>query len=128
MVVLEWPLAVFLLLVPVAAMAMLLPRWSERQTLARDAAATAARTAVLEADPGKAMNAGEEAVAQTAANFDVERNDLSIAWSGDLSRGGSVTATVSVRMPAVVFPGLGTVDAWSWSSSHTERVDDYRSR
>lgn len=128
MVVLEWPLAVFLLLVPIAAMVMLLPRWSERQTLARDAAATAARIAVLEADPGKAMSAGEEAVVQTAANFDVDRNDLSIEWSGDLSRGGSVTATVSVRMPAVVFPGLGTVDAWSWSSSHTERVDDYRSR
>lgn len=128
MVVLEWPLAVFLLLVPIAAMVMLLPKWSERQTLARDAAATAARIAVLEADPGKAMRAGEDAVAQTATNFDVDRNDLSIEWSGDLSRGGAVTATVSVRMPAVVFPGLGTVDAWSWSSSHTERVDDYRSR
>jgi len=125
---LEWPLAVFILLVPIAAMATLLPKWSERQTVARDAAATAARVAVLEADPEQAMSAGEDAAERTATNFGLDPADLTVSWSGDLSRGGAITATVTVRMPVAVFPGLGSVDAWSWSSSHTERVDDYRSR
>lgn len=125
---LEWPLAVFMLLVPIAAMVTLLPKWSERQTVARDAAASAARVAVLEADPDQAMGAGEDAAERTASNFGLDPADLSVSWSGDLSRGGAITATVTVRMPVAVFPGLGSVDAWSWSSSHTERVDDYRSR
>jgi hypothetical protein len=30
-------------------------------------------------------------------------------------------------MPALVVPGLTTVEPWSWSASHTERVDDFRS-
>ncbi len=128
MVVLEWPLATFLLLVPIAAMVMLLPKWAERQTLARDAAVTAARVAVLEADPAEAMTAGEEAAGRTATNFGVPSSDLTVSWSGDLSRGGAVTATATIRMPAMTFPGLGSLEAWSWSSSHTERVDDYRSR
>ena len=128
MVMVEWPLAVFLLLVPIAAMVTLLPKWSERQTVARDAAASAARVAVLEADPDDAMSAGQDAVDRTATNFGVDASDLTLSWSGDLSRGGAITATVTIRMPALAFPGLGSVEAWSWSSSHTERVDDYGSR
>lgn len=128
MAVLEWPLAVFILLVPIAAMATLLPTWSERQTVARDAAATAARVAVLEADPEEAMNAGEDAAERTAMNFGLDPGDVTVSWSGDLGRGSAITATVTVQMPVAAFPGLGSVDAWSWSSSHTERVDDYRSR
>lgn len=128
MAVLEWPLAVFILLVPIAAMVTLLPTWSERQTVARDAAATAARVAVLEGDAEQAMSAGEEAVQRTATNFGIDPADLTVTWSGDLGRGSAITATVTVRMPVAAFPGLGSVEAWSWSSSHTERVDDYRSR
>jgi len=128
MAVLEWPLAVFFLLVPIAALAALVPTWSERQTLARDAATTAARAAVIEANPDDAMSAGEAAVDQAARNFGIEPGDVSVSWRGDLSRGGAITATVTIRMPALAFPMLGTVDAWSWSASHTERVDDYGSR
>ena len=128
MAVLEWPLAVFILLVPIAAMVTLLPTWSERQTVARDAAATAARVAVLEGDAEQAMTAGEQAARRAATNFGIDPEDLTVTWSGDLGRGSAVTATVTVRMPVAVFPGLGSVEAWSWSSSHTERVDDYRSR
>lgn len=43
----------------------------------------------------------------------------SASWRG--------TATATVRMPAVAFPGLGSVEARSWSPSHSERVDDYSS-
>lgn len=125
--VLEWPLASLLLLIPVAIMVILLPTWSERQTVARDAATAAAREAVLASTPEEALATGEAAATRTAENFGIDPADISVSWTGDLSRGGSVTATVTIRMPAIVVPGWGGVDAWSWSSSHTERVDDYRS-
>lgn len=128
MAVLEWPLAVFIILVPIAAMVTLLPTWSERQTVARDAAGTAARVAVLESDAEQAITAGEQAARRAATNFGIDPEDLTVTWTGDLDRGSAVTATVTVRMPVAVLPGLGSVGAWSWSSSHTERVDDYRSR
>lgn len=127
MAVLEWPLAILLLLVPIAAMAALVPTWSERQTAARDAAALAARTAAIEGDPATAMTAGEAAGRQAADNFGIAPSDITIDLTGDLSRGGSITAVVTVRMPALSFPGIGDVNAWSWTTSHTERVDDYRS-
>lgn len=125
--VLEWPLASLLLLIPVAIMVVLLPTWSERQTVARDAATTAAREAVLAPTPEEALAVGNAAALRTAENFGLDPDDVSVSWAGDLSRGGSVTATVTVRMPAIVVPGWGGVEGWSWSASHTERVDDYRS-
>lgn len=127
MVIIEWPLAILLLLVPIAAMAALVPTWSERQTAARDAASIAARTAAIAGDPDTAMSDGEAAARQTASNFGIDPEDLTIDLTGDLSRGGSITAVVTVRMPALSVPGLGDVDGWSWTTSHTERVDDYRS-
>lgn len=125
--VLEWPLASLLLLIPVAIMVILLPTWSERQTVARDAATTAAREAVLAPIPEEALAVGEAAALRTAENFGIDPDDVSVSWAGDLSRGGSITASVTIRMPAIVVPGWGGVDAWSWSASHTERLDDYRS-
>jgi hypothetical protein len=44
-----------------------------------------------------------------------------------LPRGGTVTASVTVGMPAVDIPGIAEVGAWSWSAHHTEPVDQYRS-
>lgn len=125
--VLEWPLASLLLLIPVAIMVILLPTWSEHQTVARDAATVAAREAVLASTPEEALAAGDDAAFRTVENFGLNAEEVSVTWAGDLSRGGSITATVTVRMPAIVVPGWGGVDAWSWSASHTERVDDYRS-
>lgn len=123
----ETPLALVLLLVPVALMVITIPAWPERQTVARAAATQAARTAVLADSWYEATAAGEEAVARTAANYGLAPGDLVVDWDGGLSRGGSVTARVTVRLPALVLPGLGSVDAWTWTASHTEAVDRYRS-
>lgn len=123
----ETPLALVLLLVPVALMVITIPAWPERQTVARAAATEAARTAVLADSWQEATAAGHAAVARAAANYGLAPGDLIVDWSGDLARGGSVTARVTVRMPAVVLPGLGSVDAWTWTASHTEAVDRYRS-
>jgi hypothetical protein len=38
-----------------------------------------------------------------------------------------VRASVTVAVPAVDFPGIGSVGAWSWTAHHSEPVDQYRS-
>ena len=120
-------MASMLLLIPIALMAILLPTWAERQTVARDAATSATRAAVLASTPEEAHAAGVAAAHRTVENFGLDPADITITWSGNLDRGGSITANVTIRMPALLFPGIGSVDPWSWSASHTERVDDYRS-
>lgn len=123
----ETPLALLLLLVPVALMVITIPAWPERQTVARAAATQAARTAVLADSWDEATAAGEDAVARSGANYGLPAGDLTVAWEGTLARGGTVTARVTVRMPALVVPGLGRIGAWSWTASHSELVDRYRS-
>jgi hypothetical protein len=123
----ETPLALVLLLVPVALMVITIPAWPERQTVARAAATQAARTAVLADSWDEATAAGEDTVARSGANYGLPAGDLTVEWEGTLLRGGTVTARVTVRMPALVVPGLGRIGAWSWTASHSELVDRYRS-
>lgn len=125
----ETPLALVLLMVPVALMVITIPAWPERQTVARAAATQAARTAVLAHSWDEATAAGEDAVARSGANYGLPAGDLTVEWEGSsmLVRGGTVTARVTVRMPALVVPGLGRIGAWSWTASHSELVDRYRS-
>lgn len=127
MTAIETPLALILLLVPVALMVITVPAWPERQTVARAAAIDAARTAVLADSWDEATSTGTEAVARAAANHGLPAGDLAVAWDGGLTRGGAVTARVTVRMPALVIPGLGRIGAWSWVASHSETVDRFRS-
>jgi hypothetical protein len=126
-VAVELPAAIGLLLVPLALLVITVPSWPERQTVARSAASEAARTAVLAGSWQEGIDAGTEVVALAAQNYNLAPADLTVSWEGAFARGESITATVTVRMPALVVPGLTTVDPWTWSTSHTERVDDYRS-
>jgi hypothetical protein len=45
-----------------------------------------------------------------------------------LERDGVVTARVTVDMPAVAVPLVGSVGAWKWTAAHREPVDPYGSR
>ncbi len=126
-VAVELPAAIGLLLLPLALLVITIPTWPERQTVARSAASEAARTAVLASSWEEGIDAGADVVALAAQNYGLDQADLTVSWEGAFGRGESITATVTVRMPALVVPGLTTVDPWTWSASHTERVDDYRS-
>lgn len=126
-VAVELPAAIGLLLIPLALLVITIPTWPERQTVARAAASEAARTAVLAGSWQEGTEAGAEVVALAAQNYGLDPGDLIVSWDGAFARGESVTATVTVRMPALVLPGLTNVDPWTWSTSHTERIDDYRS-
>ena len=44
-----------------------------------------------------------------------------------LAPGSELAVSVTVRMPAVHLPALGTVGEWSWTARHREPVDLYGS-
>lgn len=123
----EFALGVGVLVLPVALLVLTLPQWAERQSAARLAAREAARAVVL-ADTGPAgVAAGHDAAARVAANHGIDPSDFTVAFTGAVVRGEAVTASVTARFPATAFPGLADVAAFTWTATHTEQVDHYRS-
>lgn len=123
----ELGLGAAVLLLPVAVLVLTLPTWIERQSAARVAAREAARTAVLADTPATAVSAGERAAAEAAANHGLEPGAFDVVITGTLERHGSMAATVTAHYPATFFFGFTDVTAFTWSVTHTEKVDRYRS-
>jgi hypothetical protein len=125
----ELALGVGLLVFPVALLVLTLPTWSERQTTARSIAREVSRVVAVAGvcDRGRAVEMGHD----MARNLGLAPSDVDVQLDcvpgGRLPRGGSVRASVTVAVPAVTFPGIGSVGAWSWTAHHSEPVDQYRS-
>ena len=119
--------SVGLLLLPVVLLVASLPTWSERRHVAIVAAREASVIAAL-GFPSDVSREAEALAAATASAHGVRAEDIRVEVTSDIRRGGSVSATVTVRMPAISVPGAGGVGAWTWSTTHTRRIDDYRSR
>lgn len=124
---LELGLGAAVLLLPVAVLVLTLPTWVERQSAARVAAREAARTAVTADSAATALVAGQQAAAEVAANHGLEPGAFDVTITGTLERHGSIAATVTAHFPATAFFGFTDVDAFTWSVTHTEKVDRYRS-
>lgn len=125
-VAVEWVAAVGLLLLPMAVVVLSFPAWVERQGMARSAAEEAARAVALASDTEAGVAAGEGLVAEIARNHGIDPATMSVRFEGEAVRGGEVRAIVTVQLPALRFPGMGSVGAVDWSTSHTELVDQYR--
>lgn len=123
----ELALGVGVLVLPVALLVLTLPQWAERQSAARLAAREAARAVVLADTTAQGVTAGQAAAARVAANHAIDPGDFEVAFAGSVLRGGAVTASVTARFPATAFPGLVDVAAFTWTATHTEQVDYYRS-
>jgi hypothetical protein len=124
----ELALGIALLLLPVVAVVLTIPTWSERQTTARVIAREVAR-AVARGGTCDSRDATATA-AVMGANLGLDAAphvDLECAGGSDLVPGSDVTVHVTVTMPAVRLPGLGTVGAWDWTASHRQPVDRYGS-
>lgn len=130
---LELALGLGLLVLPVAMLVAVFPGWAERTAMARVAAQEAARIAVLADDPDDGEIAGVAFADQIARNHGVPAQDLTTTVlvprdpDGSPARGGEASATVSVviRLPELAL--TGGAKAFSWSVTHAERIDDYRS-
>ncbi|MDP9389083.1 MAG: hypothetical protein M3Q48_14490 [Actinomycetota bacterium] len=125
-VAVEWVVAVGFLLFPTVLLVLSFPAWVERQGMARVAAQEAARAVALANDTESGAEAGRALGDEIARNHGVDPTNISVSYDGMTRRGGSVTATVSVDLPALTFPGLGSLGSVRWSTRHTELVDRYR--
>lgn len=121
----EFALGAGVLLLPVTVLAVSLPVWVEQHQAARVAAHQAAREVAAAPDLDTGRSRALAAVAAVAANRGATVED--VALEGTLERGGTVTARVTVRLPALVVPLAGEVAGFSWTAVHSEPVDPYRS-
>ncbi len=130
--VVQWVAGLGLVVVPAAVAVLSLAPWYERAGMASLAAQEAARAAVLADDWEAAVDASTRAVAAIEARSCIEdpgclRVELASSSPGRLDRGGSVSATVTVRMPMAVVPFVGTVADFEHRVTHRETIDRYRS-
>jgi len=118
-----------LILLPTLILVASLPTWWERQSLARLAAQEAARSVALADDWDAGTARAQQVVAELAANHQVPASDVTVTeLAGSLERDATVTATVTVAVPAMSVPFLVRLPAFTVTTTHAERVDAYRSR
>ena len=126
----EFVLGVCVIIVPVTLLVLVLPTWSERQAMAQRAANESAREVAIAGSWSAGVAAAKEAVDQVAANYGVSEAEVlgpDFSAGGGLAGGQTVVSRVTVRMPVLMVPLVGSVGRWSWTAVHAERVDDYRS-
>ena len=121
----ELPLGFALILLPIAVVVMVVPQWPERQTVATAAAKEAATLYATAAGPEDGAVAAQAAVARAASNYGL--HSLHLELSGSWCRGCTVTANVTVGIPAVQVPLIGTIGNTSWTATSSARVEDYAS-
>jgi hypothetical protein len=126
-VAIELVLSIGVLLFPVVMLVGSLPRWSERQHAAIVAAREAARAA-SQSWPADGQIEADRVSREVMTTYGVAPSDVKVVVSAPPERGGLLTATVTVRMPAVAVPLLAHAAAWSWTARESVRIDDYRSR
>lgn len=123
----ELPLAVGLLLLPISMVVMLVPQWPERQTVATAAAKDAATIYANAVDSGSGAEQAAASVAQAAENYGLAPGVLTLRLAGAWCRACTVTATVTVDIPAIDVPFAGTIGSFTWTATSSARIDDYRS-
>lgn len=124
----EMVLVLGIILLPLLAGIAQLPRWVDAKSTADLAAQEAAREMVLADSRDEGEAAAEAVVATIIANRGLDPGAFQgLSITGDLVRGATITATVTLQVPPVVLPGVGPVGGnITVSRSATERVDDYR--
>lgn len=118
---------IIIAMIPVFVIVMSVPTWVDRLLFARTAAQEAARVMVLADTWEEGQSQANEMVQQVAANHGVPAGETSLTLGGQLERGATVSATVSVQTPAINIPFVTTIGSVTLSRSHTEIVDHYRS-
>jgi hypothetical protein len=115
-----------LIVMPVLVLVLTLPTWEQRTVDAQDAARNAARALVMADDWGDGVAAAGQAVYEIVSSDGLVPGDVSLRLTGSLAPGATVTASVTVLVPAGNFPGLGFIGTLHHTASSTEHVDSYR--
>lgn len=138
----EFAAGVGLLLIPIVFLVASFAPWVERQSMARVAAAEAARL-VATSPTGDVDEVAISAVVSTiASNHSVDVGDVSVyfcppegapdavragASCSPIVRGQLLRVEVDVQMPALTIPLIASVGEVTWTAVHIEQVDRYRS-
>lgn len=102
--------------------------WPARLNAASAAAYQAAKTVAEAPDPVTGEDLGRQRAADVMANHGFDPGTIAVSYSTpDPQRSDQVTATVTVALPALSFPSLGSWDAVGWDRSATVEVPSYRS-
>lgn len=120
----EFVAAIGLLLLPVFVFVMTIAPVIERRNVAGRAAAEAARAYVLADDEREAAGRAHSMVAAIDSQHSY---GLELRTAGVFDRGEMVVVSVDVEMPIVIFPGVAELDLVSYTATHRERIDDFRS-
>lgn len=101
--------------------------WPERMNASRAAAYEAAKAVVTAADPAAGEDVGRSRALEVLANHGFSTADVDVVYSlADPKRGDGVTATVTISLPALTFPGVGSWESVRHAESNTQRVADFR--
>jgi hypothetical protein len=124
----EMVLVLGIILLPLLAGIAQLPRWVDARAAADLAAQEAARQMVLADTWETGSGAGATVAREVVRNHGFPDSVLqAVTFEGELERGGTVTATVTLAVPPVILPGVGEVGGTILlTRSAVERVDDYR--
>ncbi len=138
----EFAAGVGLLLIPIVFLVASFAPWVERQSMARVAAAEAARL-VATSPTGEVDEVFISGVVSTiASNHGVDAGDVSVyfcpadgapdairaaASCSPIVRGQLLRVEVDVQMPALTIPLIASVGEVTWTAVHIEQVDRYRS-
>ena len=126
-VAVELSASIALLLLPVAMLVVSLPSWSGREHAATVIAREVARLSA-QRWPVAADGEVDDLVRELATNLGIDADDVVVSVNEQVDRGERMRATVTIRMPAISVPGIGTVGQWHWTTSNAVRIDAYRSR
>jgi hypothetical protein len=119
-------LGIGLIVIPVLLLVLTVPTWLERSVDARDAASDAARVIATASTWAAGTTAANQIVAQAITNDGLTPSDVTVSYTGSLNPGDTVTATVTVTLPAGVVPGIGRYGTVHYTATSTQHVDSYR--
>ncbi len=124
----ELVLGIAILVLPVVAIVLTIPTWSERQTTARVIAREVARAVARSGECDTRFAADAAAAMGAGLGLDPPAHiSLDCRTGSELPPGSDLLVSVTVTMPAVHVPGLGSIGAWTWSARHRQPVDRYGS-
>lgn len=123
-VAVELPMAVGFLLLPVAVIVMILPQWPQAKTTAESAAKEAATLYATANSPDEGIAAANLALDRAETTYG---QPIQATIDGQWCRGCTITVTVTIDVPAIDVPFVGSTGTFSYTASSTARIDDYRS-
>ena len=119
-------LGVGLLMFPLVMLVAAIPTWIEAKSMGELAApGGSAGDGPCQTAMPRALLRGTAVAQQIAQNHGF--SSVAVTFDGTLDWGETVTANVTVPIPVLAVPGIGTFAGSNVTLSHAERVDDYRS-